>query len=1013
MNEDISPYAVGLQFMYNAVGHTDYQQILSLIDDYPISSVMKEDLKRRFPRPGCAPPAFWNNDTSNEDFTEAFATDPRNPGPLSEFQDHGWMDNADPNSYREDRFYKLVQGRTGIDDLQVLEDIRENTIHILGRCNNPAEWGDRNHQGLVYGMVQSGKTASMINLIAMGIKAGYKLFIILAGDKDSLRKQTQKRVNQAFNLQNGINTSTGIHSPTYKNDFSHTALNYTGNFRTQNMIREGKQYVTIIVIKKENNHLNDLIQQIENLDDFCKRIGEYNLTDNFPTLILDDEADYASLDVNSIGEGPSPINSALIKLRESIPRNCYAAYTATPQGCLSSNPKSLIGYPRDFFWLLEPFIEEINGQEITRSYLGAWDVFWQYDEYLINEIGRNEWPHYEKDDLGIDLGIWYPGQAGNEGCFEEAEESLAESQKLFLEQVRDGIRPIPPSLLDALIDFVIGAGIRWWSHWKEKGNSQILPSEKEVSGSYPHHAVMIHLSIRVEHQLISRRIVELAWEKMKLEWKSFDIGNLDSESPFMKKWAYQNFKTSRLKPERPHLQFSEISHFMNIAIKITEQPIRQDSPPYNYYPGSPFTYLINSGDDGMRLYYDEDDPWEIKTKRSAIIVGGQILSRGLTIEGLSVSFFGRTARMPMGDTVLQMGRWFGHKKSYIDLISIYMQDGLRVVFRDIADADRYLRVQIKDAIFRGLSPEEILLELRNSRQFRACSPQKSRFVNYKNSRGYSGRRATLREPTVSKNAILSNNTRLKKFEMIYRTRCEEVHNRANLYRDIPSKVVISLLDDLICKNTATQDSYSDYARFLKDWISSENLPQIPKINIAIMNNRLRVRSRALSISYPKSAKHAREKILGRYESIVGGRSEHSPYRGAYFLDKDLLWHQDNPESKGSDVRRYGHDDILIIFYGLKPNYVRNSIFDENDIDEANPHGKWRKELVELQEGDRFYIDIPQGKEEEYSVLVFAAFSPRGGPQYGIGVNSLLDPSKIKQIGLNYLQEELIEDDSNE
>ena len=205
----------------------------------------------RFPQPGCAAPAHWGDDNSDEDFTEAFATDPRNPGPLSEYQNHGWMDDANPESYRQNEFYKSVQRRTGITDVQVLDDIRENTIHILGRCNNPADWGDSNHQGLVYGMVQSGKTASMINLISMGIIAGYKLFIILAGDKDSLRKQTQKRVNDAFNLQNGINTTTGIHSPTFKNDFGHTDFGYTGTFKTQKMFRERKQYVTIIVMKKE------------------------------------------------------------------------------------------------------------------------------------------------------------------------------------------------------------------------------------------------------------------------------------------------------------------------------------------------------------------------------------------------------------------------------------------------------------------------------------------------------------------------------------------------------------------------------------------------------------------------------------------------------------------------------------------------------------------------------------------------------------------------------------------
>jgi hypothetical protein len=1011
MSDDIAPYIPGLSFMYNAIGHSDYQTILDTINGYPIFTEMKDKLLQRFPQPGCTAPAHWDDDTSDEDFTEAFATDPVNPGQLSKFQNHGWMDKADPDSYRESVFFKEVQRKIGISDQQVLEDIRENTIHILGRCNNPRDWGEINRQGLVYGMVQSGKTASMINLISMGIIAGYKLFIILAGDKDSLRKQTQKRINDAFNLQNGLNTITGIHSPTFKNDFGHTDYNYTGTFKTQKMLRENKQYVTIIVMKKETHHLNDLIQQIDHLDQFCQRNERYDLAENFPTLIMDDEADYASLDTNQMGEKPSTINADLVKLRETLPRNCYAAYTATPQGCLGSNPNHTIGYPRDFFWLLEPFVDEINGQEVTRSYLGAWDVFWQYDEFLLNKIGRNEWPHYEKDDQGRDLGIWYPGFVDSEGTYED-ERSNDESQKLFLEQVRDGSRTIPPSLTDALIDFILGAGIKWWSYWNKKDTTGVLPSLSEVSSSYPHHAIMVHLSRLVEHQLIARRIVEIAWEKVKIDWNTFDLENSPTDHPFMKKWADQKYRTSRLKPERAHMPYSEFHHFMQIALVITEQPIRQDVAPYNKYPGSPYTYLINSGDHGMILYYDDAEPWEIKTKRAAIIVGGQILSRGLTIEGLSVSFFGRTAKMPMGDTVLQMGRWFGHKKSYIDLISIYMQDGLRILFRHIADSDRYLRAQIKDAIFRNLRPDEILVELRNSPQFKATSPSKSKFVNFQNATGYSGRRALLREPTFSHDAIKANNARLKIFELQYRTRLEEVHNRAYLYRNIPTNVVISLLNDLKCKNTATQDSFSDYARFLKDWVNGENLPHIPKINIAIMKNRLMRRKRELSVSKPVSSKQARDAILGRYGAIIGGEA-HGSYRGDYFLDKDSKWHEENDNAKGSYVRKYGEDDILIVFYGLQPNYVRNRLFDPTDTDEKNPLGKWRHELVELQPGDRFYIETPEGQELDHSVLIFAGFTPRGGPQYGLGVNSLLDPSKIKQRGLANFHEEELEGDLDE
>jgi hypothetical protein len=1002
MTEDISPYITGLQFMYNAIGYTDYQQIVDTINDYPISDEMKSELMQRFPQPGCAAPAHWDEDNSDEDFTEGFATDPRNPGPLSEYQNHGWMDAADPDSYRQNEFYRSVQRRTGITDVQVLKDIRENTIHILGRCNNPAEWGDSNRQGLVYGMVQSGKTASMINLISMGIVAGYKLFIILAGDKDSLRKQTQKRVNDAFNLQNGINTTTGIHSPTFKNDFGHTDFGYTGTFKTQKMFRERKQYVTIIVMKKEQNHLRDLIQQVTDLGEACQRVGRYDLTEDFPTLILDDEADSASMNNNPPGMRPSEINAHLIELRETIPRNCYAAYTATPQACLSSDPNQLIGYPKDFFWLLEPFSEEINGQEVTRSYLGAHDVFWQYDESLINRIGRNEWPHYEKDEMGRDEGIWYPGLPGEEGRFED-ERTNDETQKIFLQQVRDGIRPIPPSLIDSLIDFVVSAGVRWWNHWRKNDSSGTLPSIAEVSSSYPHHAVMIHLSRLVQHQMLARRITELAWEKMKQNWESFDIDKSPLEHPFMNKWADQKYRTSRLMPSTPHFNSAQIHHFMTIAIEIAEKPIKQDTAPYNNYLGSPYTYLINSGDNGMRLYYDDDDPWQIKTKRAAIIVGGQILSRGLTIEGLCVSFFGRTARMPMGDTVLQMGRWFGHKKSYIDLISIYIQDGLRVLFRDIADADKHLRVQIKDAIFRNLRPDEILLELRNSRQFRATSPTKSRFVNFDNASGYSGRRALLKEPTFSTDAIRANRNRLTQFEMLYRTRAEEVHNRAKLYRNIPANVVISLLQDMKCRNTATQDSFADYARFLKDWISSTNLPQIPKINIAIMKNKRMKRKRELTVGKPTSSEQARRSILGRFGPIVGGAA-HGTYRGDYFLDKDTNWHEENHDAKGSYVRQYGIDDILIVFYNLQPNYVCDRIFDPNDTDEDNPLGKWRRELVELQPGDRFHIKITPGDEESFSVPVFAGFAPRGGPQYGLGVNTLLNPANIRQRGLDPVEE---------
>ena len=1001
------PFLSTIELAYNSLRFSNYDQFMAQIMGYPFSEESKEELLRRFPEPVPVNPPHWDVSDEEEEHTEAYLRNPPDPGPLSQYQNHGWIDDATADTLREHQQFKEVQGRMTIRDPSVLEDIRENTLHILGRCNNPTDWGE-NSQGLVYGMVQSGKTASMVNLISMGMLSGYKLFIILAGDKTSLRNQTQDRINTAFDLVNGVNRATGIHSVTWKEDFGSTNNAFTGSFKTQRLIRGQPGYVNIIVIKKETHHLQNLIDQLHQLKMWCNE-NNFDMEKEFSAMILDDEADYASQKTR-LGE-PNPIHEKLVTVRETIPRNCYVAYTATPQACLSANPRDLVGYPKDFFWLLEPYAEEMNGEMVTQSYLGAWDVFWQFDDYLLNEIGRNEWPHYERDAQGRDLGIWMPNEDGTGGEHidtQEADTNQDELQKRYLEDLRGNIRPLPPSLLQSLADYIISCGIRWHEHWIKKRTSTDMPSIQQIRQDYPHHAAMIHLSRLKEHQLISRDIVDIAWSQVMDLWDEFDIDHDDSTHLFKRCWEAQVYKTSRLKPERGHLDYKAVEPFMRFCIRITEEPIRNDrSQHYEYYEGSPYIYLVNSGDSGMRLYYDDNTPEQIKTKKAAIIVGGQILSRGLTIEGLTTSFFGRTARMPMGDTVLQMGRWFGHKKSYMDLVSIYMQEGLRTLFRQIAEADRYLRIQIKDAIFKDLRPDEILLELRNSPHFRSTSPSKSRFVSASLAGGYSGRRALLRQPIFSKETLRENYQRLQRFQRKFMTREEDAHDRFLLYRNVPLADTLSLLNDLKCNKDAIQDTYSDFARYLKDWQEADDMPPIPKINVAVKNS-IGKRRRELSVSKPTSPEEARRCATGVFGPILGGKS-HQNYLGDYHLDKDETWHLEHPDRKPSEPRPAG-DDILLIFYRLEPNYLRNKVFDPRDTDEDHPHGKWKSEPVYLQTGDPFYVDIPPGQEDEHPALVFAAFTPLGGPKYGLGVNALLNPEKIKQRGLTALQEELIQEE---
>ena len=128
---------------------------------------------------------------------------------------------------------------------------------------------------------------------------------------------------------------------------------------------------------------------------------------SYQSYIIDDEADYASQNTDPTGDGPT-IHNDLQKLRKAVSHNCYLAYTATPQACLSADPNDPIGYPKDFWWHLEPYLVKEGENWRPVSYLGSWQVFWEYNEYLLHRMGRDEWHHIEKDSMGRSRGVWVP-----------------------------------------------------------------------------------------------------------------------------------------------------------------------------------------------------------------------------------------------------------------------------------------------------------------------------------------------------------------------------------------------------------------------------------------------------------------------------------------------------------------------------------------------------------------------------------------------------------------------------
>lgn len=115
----------------------------------------------------------------------------------------------------------------------------------------------------------------------------------------------------------------------------------------------------------------------------------------------------------------------------------------------------------------------------------------------------------------------------------------------------------------------------------------------------------------------------------------------------------------------------------------------------------------------MRINGDSADALAYSSKPngiSVIAVGGDKLSRGLTLEGLSISYFLRASNM--FDTLLQMGRWFGYRKGYIDLCRVYTTANLYTTFREIALAFDDLRADLDRMAYAGKTPIEFGLRVR-------------------------------------------------------------------------------------------------------------------------------------------------------------------------------------------------------------------------------------------------------------------------------------------------------------
>lgn len=552
----------------------------------------------------------------------------------------------------------------------VLNQIDKLTDRTLDGLFNPEESIIVSKRGLVVGQVQSGKTSNYTGLICKAADAGFKLIIVLAGIHNNLRSQTQLRLDEGFlgfDTQhqrafdkNGVTIGVGkldqvgiAHSLTSsldKGDFTAGAANSIGiNFNTSEPI--------IAVVKKNSKVLEKLhlwlnAQTIE-LPDGRKVIRNKSL------LLIDDEADNASINTNKDDDTATRINQHIKNILNLFDKSGYVGYTATPFAniFIPINEDDL--FPRDF----------IINIPAPSNYIGPEKVFGI--EVLEDDNDENDsvLPIVNRVD--------------------DYRDSIPNGHK------KDDQFPteLPASLKTAIKCFILTCAIR-----KLRGQEKV------------HNSMLVHVSRYTRWQKQIKELVENTFNSYRLgiEFNSSSVLN-ELKKTFEEDHEYNISHAGETITER-YKSYKTVSQIIldtmpNVDSQVCVHTWEEVLPHLHSATSKIEVREINGGSGDALNYFDHKDGL------SVIAVGGDKLSRGLTLEGLSVSYYLRASRMY--DTLMQMGRWFGYRPGYVDLCRLFTSRELNEWFCHITLASEELRNEFEYmSNVAGSTPEQYALRVR-------------------------------------------------------------------------------------------------------------------------------------------------------------------------------------------------------------------------------------------------------------------------------------------------------------
>jgi len=528
-------------------------------------------------------------------------------------------------------------------------------LSILEGFGDPTDAKPFFKRGMVVGSVQSGKTAHFNGVINSSIDMGYKLVIVLSGITEDLRSQTQKRLEKEVigpligqeyigvgkvcrmeKLKVEVNSITSCET-----DFNQQIARASGQIEKYN----------VLVIKKNVSVLKNILLWLKDwVDNDHPQI-------KVPLLIIDDEADNASL--NNMGhkgrEYATKINKEIRAILGLFEKKTYVGYTATPfanilqykneepalpfivrsKGVEFQFTLSEDLFPDDFIELLYP----------SSQYVGI-KQFFDTKDSKFKKIG----PLIAKPIPSSDYLKSFPPRFWKDT--DPLEPTISKERGTRAASKYDKFPTVlPESLKEAVRCFILAIAIRD-SRDFEMRNSKFYQ---------PHNTMLVHISRFGDWQ---NRTRDLLLEYVENLVYQISIGY---SSPI-----FEEFK------------FTWDHHYAHIVGTIKEKYLDPNRYCDDYMTPVDFenkiksglsraidgieVRAVNSSPEGRNLIYPSVGAPDYEPKKY-IAIGGNRLSRGFTLEGLTINYFLRAT--DNADTLMQMGRWFGYRIGYLDCCKLF------------------------------------------------------------------------------------------------------------------------------------------------------------------------------------------------------------------------------------------------------------------------------------------------------------------------------------------------------